>query len=68
MGIVILLISHIVINVSMTIGLMQITGLPLPLLSYGGSSIWMIMISLGLLESIHARRHYFKSGRYSYQT
>ena len=65
MGIVILIISHIVINMGMTIGLMPITGLPLPLLSYGGSSIWMTMISLGLLESIHSRRHYFKSGRYS---
>ena len=68
MGIVILIISHIIINVSMTIGLMPITGLPLPLLSYGGSSIWMIMISLGLLESIHARRHYFKRGKYSLQS
>ncbi len=67
MGIVILIISHIVINVSMTIGLMPITGLPLPLLSYGGSSIWMIMLSLGFLESVHSRRHYFKSGRYSLQ-
>ncbi len=65
MGIVILIISHIIINMSMTIGLLPITGLPLPLLSYGGSSIWMLMISLGLIESVHARRHYFKSGRYS---
>jgi rod shape determining protein RodA len=68
MGIVILIVSHIIINVSMTIGLMPITGLPLPLLSYGGSSIWMIMISLGLLESIHTRRHYFKAGKYSLQS
>jgi len=60
-GIVILLGSHVVINVAMTIGLLPIAGLPLPLLSYGGSSVMMTVIGLGLLQSIHARRHYFRS-------
>jgi len=59
-GIVILLASHVVINVAMTIGLLPIAGLPLPLLSYGGSSMLMSMIGLGLLQSIHTRRHYFR--------
>jgi rod shape determining protein RodA len=67
MGIVFLFVAHIVINVSMTIGLIPITGLPLPLLSYGGSSVWTFMIAIGLLESIHSRRHYFKTGKYSLQ-
>ena len=60
-GIVLLLASHVVINVAMTIGLLPIAGLPLPFLSYGGSSVLMSMIGLGLLQSIHARRHYFRS-------
>ena len=59
-GIVVLLGSHVVINVAMTIGLLPIAGLPLPLLSYGGSSMLMSMIGLGLLQSIHTRRHYFQ--------
>jgi len=64
-GIIVLLASHIVINVAMAIGLLPITGLPLPLLSYGGSSLLMTMGSLGILQSVHTRRHYFKSGRFA---
>ncbi len=64
-GIVVLLASHILINVAMAIGLLPITGLPLPLLSYGGSSLLMTMGSVGILQSIHTRRHYFKSGKFS---
>jgi rod shape determining protein RodA len=64
-GIVVLLASHIVINVAMAIGLLPITGLPLPLLSYGGSSLLMTMGSVGILQSVHTRRHYFKSGKYT---
>ena len=45
----------------MTIGLLPIAGLPLPFLSYGGSSVWMYMIGLGIVQSIHARRYYFRS-------
>ncbi len=63
-GITILLASQIIINVAMSIGLIPITGLPLPLLSYGGSSLLTTMLCLGILESIHARRHYFKSEKY----
>ena len=62
-GISVMLAAHIVINVSMTIGLMPITGLPLPLMSYGGSSLLMVMLSLGILQSIHARKSYFSRGR-----
>jgi rod shape determining protein RodA len=37
----------------MTIGIMPITGVPLPLMSYGGSSVIVTFIALGLLQSIH---------------
>ncbi|MEG2213596.1 MAG: FtsW/RodA/SpoVE family cell cycle protein, partial [Clostridiales bacterium] len=39
-------------NIGMTIGLMPITGIPLPLLSYGGSSILMNMLALGMVLSV----------------
>jgi len=40
------LLMHVVINISMTIGLMPVIGIPLPLLSYGGSSLWAFTILL----------------------
>jgi cell division protein FtsW (lipid II flippase) len=43
---------EIIINVSMTVGLMPITGLTLPLVSYGGSSLLVSMASIGLLNNI----------------
>jgi cell division protein FtsW (lipid II flippase) len=51
-GIVALLAVEVIINVSMTMGLMPITGLTLPLVSYGGSSLVASMISVGLLNNI----------------
>lgn len=47
---------QVVVNVSMTMGFMPVVGLPLPLVSYGGSSLLMTMIALGLLESIALHR------------
>jgi rod shape determining protein RodA len=44
------------VNIGMTIGLMPITGLPLPFVSYGGSAIFADMIAVGLLQSV--RRHH----------
>jgi rod shape determining protein RodA len=44
------------VNVGMTIGIMPITGLPLPFVSYGGSAIFADMIAIGLLQSV--RRHH----------
>ena len=58
-GLTVLLASHVVINIGMTIGLLPITGLPLPLMSYGGSSLIITLISIGILESIYARRFVF---------
>jgi rod shape determining protein RodA len=55
-GVVTLFLFHFVVNVGMTIGVMPITGIPLLLLSHGGSSLWTASIGLGLLISIHGHR------------
>jgi rod shape determining protein RodA len=47
---------HILVNVGMTSGIMPVTGIPLPLISYGGSAMWTNMIAIGLLLSINIRR------------
>ena len=43
-------------NIGMTLGLMPMTGVPLPFLSYGGSSMFANMIGFGLLQNVHARQ------------
>jgi rod shape determining protein RodA len=48
------------VNIGMTIGIMPITGLPLPFVSYGGSAVFADMIAIGLLQSIHRRRIIFE--------
>ncbi|MDF3128571.1 rod shape-determining protein RodA [Kiritimatiellaeota bacterium B1221] len=55
-GILTMLSVHVTINVAMTIGLMPIVGLPLPLVSYGGSFVVSMMLALGLVQSVHSRR------------
>ncbi|WFB35107.1 rod shape-determining protein RodA [Kiritimatiellota bacterium B12222] len=55
-GILTMLSVHVSINVAMTIGLMPIVGLPLPLVSYGGSFVVSMMLALGLVQSVHVRR------------
>lgn len=46
-------------NIGMVIGLLPVTGITLPLMSYGGSSMLSVMISIGLLVNISMRRHMF---------
>ena len=58
-GIVAVLFAQVFINLGMTIGLMPITGVTLPLVSYGGSSFVMTCFSLGLLASIYRERSIF---------
>jgi rod shape determining protein RodA len=48
------------VNIGMTIGIMPITGLPLPFLSYGGSAVFADMIAIGMLQSIHRRHKVFE--------
>lgn len=47
---------HLYVNIAMTVGLAPITGLPLPLISYGGSFMVCTMASLGLVQSVYVRR------------
>lgn len=58
-GITTLIFSHVFINICMTIGLLPITGLPLPFVSYGGTFMIVMMAAVGLLESIsrHSRQN-----------
>ena len=55
-GVVALLFSHIFINIGMNIRLMPVTGIPLPLLSYGGSSVLCSLIAIGILQNVHMYR------------
>jgi rod shape determining protein RodA len=52
---------HIFVNIGMTIGIMPVTGVPLPFISYGGSALMTNMIAMGILLSISLRKeHFFK--------
>ena len=55
-GFAILLISQIFINIGMNIGILPIIGIPLPLISYGGSNLITTFIGFGLLQSIKTHR------------
>src|SRR5919199_86793 len=54
-GIAAMLMFQVFVNVGMTIGIMPITGVPLPLMSYGGSSVIVTFMALGLLQSVHGQ-------------
>ncbi|MFC1467558.1 rod shape-determining protein RodA [Verrucomicrobiota bacterium] len=55
-GVTALVFCHVFVNVAMTIGVIPITGLPLPLISYGGSFMLSMMAALGLVQSVYIRR------------
>lgn len=55
-GVVALLFFHFAVNVGMAIGVMPITGIPLFFVSYGGSSLWTAMLSVGLMMSVYQHR------------
>lgn len=55
-GIASMIAYHVIQNIGMAIGFMPITGIPLFFLSYGGSSLWTVLLSIGILSSINARR------------
>jgi rod shape determining protein RodA len=54
-GIVAMLLFQVFVNVGMTLGIMPITGIPLPLMSYGGSSVVSTLLAIGLLQSIYVQ-------------
>ncbi len=58
-GIAIYLAIHVVINIGMMCGFLPITGVPLVLVTYGGSSVTLTMSALGILQSIYIRRFMF---------
>lgn len=55
-GTLVMIFSQIAINIGMNVGLFPVTGLPAPLLSYGGSSLLSVMFSLGLLLSVYLKK------------
>lgn len=55
-GVMALFLIHITINVGMNIGIMPVTGIPLPLISYGGSSLLSVLMACGIVMSVYVRR------------
>jgi rod shape determining protein RodA len=55
-GVVTLIFGHVFINIGMNIRIMPVTGVPLPLLSYGGSSVLGSLLAIGLMQNVHIYR------------
>ncbi|HLX72174.1 MAG TPA: FtsW/RodA/SpoVE family cell cycle protein [Verrucomicrobiae bacterium] len=55
-GVVTLIFSHVFINIGMNIRIVPVTGIPLPLLSYGGSSVIGSLVALGMLQNVYMYR------------
>jgi len=64
-GVVGILFTHTFVNMAMTVGLLPITGLPLPLLSYGGSFMIVTMSALGIVQSVYIRSRPVRQSTYS---
>jgi rod shape determining protein RodA len=56
MGVVAVLSFHILVNIGMVVGFMPVTGIPLPLMSYGGSSVLFMFLALGMVMNVRMRR------------
>jgi len=56
MGVVAVLLFHVLVNAGMVVGFMPVTGIPLPLMSYGGSSLLFMFLALGIVMNIRMRR------------
>jgi len=56
-GVASMFIFQIMVNIGMTMSIMPVTGLPLPFMSYGGSSLLVNMLAVGLVINIGLRRH-----------
>ena len=59
-GVSVLLMTHMFVNIGMTIGITPITGLPLPFLSYGGSFLVTCFMMLGVVQSVYRYRKEFR--------
>jgi rod shape determining protein RodA len=56
MGVVAVLSFHVLVNIGMVVGFMPVTGIPLPLMSYGGSSVLFMFLALGMVMNVRMRR------------
>jgi len=59
LGVASFLFWHVLMNVGMVLNILPVTGVTLPFMSYGGSSVVTSCIGLGLVFNVHARRHVF---------
>ena len=55
-GVASMLLFQMVVNVGMVIGVMPVTGIPLPFITHGGASLISIALGLGILQSLNMRR------------
>jgi rod shape determining protein RodA len=65
-GIAVSLLFQVFVNVGMNLGIMPITGIPLPLVSYGGSSVLATFLAVGVLQSIHIQARLGQKGRFAW--
>jgi rod shape determining protein RodA len=65
-GIAVSLLFQTFVNVGMNLGIMPITGIPLPLMSYGGSSVVATFLAVGVLQSINVQAHLGQRGRFAW--
>ena len=65
-GIAAMLMFQVFVNVGMSLGIMPITGIPLPLMSYGGSSVIATFLAVGILQSIHMQARLSQKSRWAY--
>ena len=54
-GVTAMILFQVVVNIGMNLNIMPVTGIPLPFISYGGSSLWTMLIGIGLAESVQLR-------------
>jgi rod shape determining protein RodA len=65
-GIAGMLLFQVFVNVGMNLGIMPITGIPLPLMSYGGSSVLATFLAIGVLQSVHVQARLSQRGRFAW--
>ncbi len=65
-GLAAMLMFQVFVNVGMSLGIMPITGIPLPLMSYGGSSVLATFLAVGILQSIHMQARLSQKSRWAY--
>jgi rod shape determining protein RodA len=65
-GIAAMLLFQVFVNVGMNLGIMPITGIPLPLMSYGGSSVLATLLAVGVLQSIHMQARLSQKSRFAW--